>query len=47
MPHTHVYIHVLTTDWRGRPAIRARCACGDKLTAKEIRYLRAQAGLLA
>lgn len=43
--HVHVYIHVASHDWAGKPALVCKCACGDTLTAEEIKQIRAEMGL--
>jgi hypothetical protein len=43
--HVHVWVHVASVDWRGRPVIVCRCVCGRSLTAEQIVAMRAEAGL--
>ena len=34
--HTHCWLHVSSTDWRGRPAVVCRCTCGRTLSPSQI-----------
>ena len=38
--HTHLWVHVASTDWQGRPVIVCRCACGRILSPSQILTLQ-------
>jgi hypothetical protein len=44
--HVHVWVHVATTDWMGRPCIACKCVCGDSLTPEQIAAMRLEAGVV-
>lgn len=43
--HVHVWIHVASTNWRGRPVLVCKCACGRKLTPAQILAMREEMGV--
>jgi hypothetical protein len=43
--HVHVFIHVASTGWDGKPCLVCRCTCGKTLTPDEIIIMRAAAGV--
>lgn len=36
MKHQHVWVHVASMDWQGRPVIVCRCSCGRTLSPSQI-----------
>jgi hypothetical protein len=43
--HVHVWVHVASHDWQGRPTMVCKCACGETLTPEQIVAMRTAAGV--